>query len=335
MKKGLLIIIPLVLIFISLQTGCSVNESDTQKILSHPPYDALSDSIRQFPDNPRYYLERGLLLSQNNKHEIATVDYKKAWELSSDEGVALEYASNLLLLNRTNEALLFLNDCRKKFPANIEFGRRISEVYAQTGRRKEALAEYDKMIEQDSLNFMAWYERGLLLVRLRDTVAALQSLQRSYTIQPINYTGLAMANIYSNQKDPLVVAICDDMLKKDSTGQMVDALLLKGIYYSDTKQYNTALSLFEECIKRDWKFTQAYIEKGIVLFDQKQYTKALEVFKMGATVSNTNADTYFWLGRCYEELKDKEQAEENFERALSLDRDLVEAEDGIERLKKN
>ncbi len=335
MKKGLLIIIPLVLIFISLQTGCSVNESDTQKILSHPPYDALSDSIRQFPDNPRYYLERGLLLSQNNKHEIATVDYKKAWELSSDEGVALEYASNLLLLNRTNEALLFLNDCRKKFPANIEFGRRISEVYAQTGRRKEALAEYDKMIEQDSLNFMAWYERGLLLVRLRDTVAALQSLQRSYTIQPINYTGLAMANIYSNQKDPRVVAICDDMLKKDSTGQMVDALLLKGIYYSDTKQYNTALSLFEECIKRDWKFTQAYIEKGIVLFDQKQYTKALEVFKMGATVSNTNADTYFWLGRCYEELKDKEQAEENFERALSLDRDLVEAEDGIERLKKN
>ncbi len=334
MKKGSFLIIPFFLIIIFFLTGCSGNERDDQQILSQPPYDALSDSIRQFPDNPRYYLERGLLLSQNNKHEIATVDYKKAWDLSSDEGVALEYASNLLLLNRTNEALLFLNDCRKKFPGNIEFGRRISEVYAQTGRRKEALAEYDKMIEQDSLNFMAWYERGLLLVRLRDTSAAVQSLQRSYAIQPINYTGLALANIYSNQKDPRVIIICDDILKKDSAGLMVDPLLLKGIYYSDIKQYNTALALFEECIKRDWKFIEAYIEKGIVLFDQKKYTNALEVFKLGATVSNTNADTYYWLGRCYEELKDKEQAKENYGRALSLDRDLVEAEDGIERLKK-
>lgn len=335
MKKGSFNIIPLFLIFFSFLTGCSVNEPDAGQILSHPPYEALSDSIRMFPDNPRYYLERGLLLSQNNKHEIATQDYKKAWELSSDESVALEYASNLLLLNRTNEALLFLSDCRKKFPANIEFGRRISEVYAQTGRRKEALAEYDKMIEQDSLNFMAWYERGLLLVRLRDTVAALQSLQRSYAIQPINYTGLALANIYSDQKDPRVLGICDDLLKKDSAGQMVDPLLLKGIYYSDIKQYNTALALFEECIKRDWKFTEAYIEKGIALFDQKKYTNALEVFKLGATVSNTNADTYFWLGRCYEVLNDKQQAKENYERALSLDRDLIEAEDGIDRLKKN
>ena len=335
MKKGSFLIIPFFLIIIFFLTGCSGNEPDAQQILTHPPYDALSDSIRQFPDNPRYYLERGLLLSQNNKHEIATPDYKKAWDLSSDEGVALEYASNLLLLNRTNEALLFLNDCRKKFPGNIEFGRRISELYAQTGRRKEALAEYDKMIEQDSLNFMAWYERGLLQVRLRDTSAAVQSLQRSYAIQPINYTGLALANIYSNQKDPRVIIICDDILKRDSAGLMVDPLLLKGIYYSDIKQYNNALALFEECIKRDWKFIEAYIEKGIVLFDQKKYTNALEVFKLGTTVSNTNADTYYWLGRCYEELKDKEQAKENYGRALSLDRDLVEAEDGIERLKKN
>lgn len=334
MKKGLLLIIPVVLLFILVQSGCKSEGNDVQNMLLQPPFAALSDSIRQFPDNPRYYLERGLLLSQNNYHEFATTDYKKAWDLSSDEGVGLEYASNLLLVNKTEEAVLFLNECRKKFPDNIEFGRRVSEVYAHTGRRKEALAEYDKMIERDSLNFMAWYEKGLLLTLLKDTAAALQSFQRSYDIQPVNYVGLAIASIYSDQKDPRLIAICDDVLMRDSTGQMVDALLLKGIYYSDMKQYKAALEIFEECIRRDWKFTEAHIEKGILWFDQHEYIKALDAFKVGATVSNTNGDTYYWMGRCFEALNDKEQAKENYERALSLNRDLIEAEYGLDRLKR-
>lgn len=322
-----------ILFFILVQAGCSDNKTGSTKILSTAPYAVWSDSIRQFPDNPRYYLERGLLLSQNDKHEIATADYKKAWEISSDEGVALEYTSNLLLVNKTEEALLFLHECRKKFPANKEFSRRISEIYAQTGKRKEALAEYDKMIEQDSLNFMALYEKGLLLLRLKDTSEALASLLKSYALQPINYTGLAIAGIYSEKKDPRIIGICNDILAKDSTGEMVDALLLKGIYYSDTKEYTTALKLFDECIKRDWKFTEAHIEKGIAWFDQKEYNNALDAFKMAATVSATNADTYYWMGRCFEALHDKQQAKENYERALSLNRELVEAEYGLERLK--
>ena len=53
---------------------------------------------------------------------------------------------------------------------------------------------------------------------------------------------------------------------------------------------------------------------------------------MAATVTNTNPDAYFWMGRCYEALKDKEQARENYERALSLDKSFYQAEDGLERL---
>ena len=318
-----------------LLTGCGNRASDPEKILTTIPYASFTDSIRQFPENPRYYLERGLLLSQNNKHELATADYKKAWELSSDETVALEYASNLFMINKSETAIRFLTECRKKFPENREFSRRISEAYAQTGKRKEALAEYDQMIQQDSLHFMAWYERGLLLLRLKDTSEALVSLLQSYAIQPTNYTGLAIAGIYSERKDPRIVSICDDILKRDSTGGMVDPLLLKGIYYSDNKQYKLALDLFEECIKRDWKFTEAHLEKGIAWFDQKEYVQSLDAFKIAATVSNTNADCYYWMARCFEVLKDKEQAKENYERALSLNGRLVEAEEGLERLKQH
>ncbi|MFM9910432.1 MAG: tetratricopeptide repeat protein [Chitinophagaceae bacterium] len=332
MKKRLYLGFLLLFVILFLVAGCSNQRGESVNLLLKQPYSALSDSIKQYPADARFYLQRGLLLSQNNQHEIATADYKKAWEISVDAGAGLEYGSNLLLIGKTEEALIFLKDCQKKFSDNNEFGRRISEVYAQTGRRKEALAEYDKIIAQDSLNFLAYYERGLLLARLKDTAEALAALQKSYAIQPLNYTGLAIANIYSNQKDPRILTICDDMLKRDSLNAMVDPLLLKGIYYSDLKQYKPALLLFDECIKRDWKFIDAYIEKGIVWYEQKEFDKALETFKLGATVSNINADTYFWMGRCYEALNDKIQAKEQYERALTFNKYLTEAEEGIERL---
>ena len=52
------------------------------------------------------------------------------------------------------------------------------------------------------------------------------------------------------------------------------------------------------------------------------------------TVSNTNADGYFWIGRCYESKGDKKKAIENYERALSLDKNFPEAARRLMALKK-
>ncbi|MBL0134083.1 MAG: tetratricopeptide repeat protein [Chitinophagaceae bacterium] len=87
------------------------------------------------------------------------------------------------------------------------------------------------------------------------------------------------------------------------------------------------MPLLDLCIKIDWKFLDAHLEKGQIWFDQKEYNKALEAYRMAATVTNTNPDAYFWMGRCYEALKDKEQARENYERALSLDKSFYQAEE--------
>lgn len=301
--------------------------------LDQPPYAGLTDSIRQFPDRPELYLSRALMLSQNNEHEAATGDYKKAWELSKDEGVAIEYAANLQLTGDLKTCFAFLQQCQKDFPDNAEFTRRISELYAMAGKREEAVAEYDKILARDSTNFMVLYDKGVLLAKIGDTNQAIEVLEKSYSIQPITYTGLALANIYSMRQHPRLIDICNDIIKKDSTGEMVDAVFLKGIYYSDKKDYTKALEQFEECIKRDWKFTDAHIEKGIVYYEKKDFKQALEVFKLAATVSNTNADTYYWIGKCQEALQNTTEAIQNYERANSLDPDMKEAREALRRLK--
>lgn len=307
---------------------------NSSQLLSSPPYAGITDSIGKFPNEAHLYLERAVLLSQNNRHDLATDDYKKAWTLAPDDNTALEYATNLMLVQRADDALALLKDGEKKFPSNAEFSRRISELYAQMGKSREAISRYDAMLRKDSLNFETWYEKGMLESRLGDTAAAIRSLQRSYAIEPINYTGLALANLYASMLDPRTVAICDELIKKDSLQQMTDALFIKGTYYADARQYGRAMKAFDECIRRDWKFTDAYIEKGIALFEQKNYDSALHVFTLASTVSNTSADTWYWMARCNEAKGDNASAIENYQRALALDPGLAEAKQALKRLKK-
>lgn len=316
-----------------LVAGCKEDNTDkAAQLLFKPPYAGLTDSIKTSPQNADLYLARGIRLSQHNQHELATADYAKAWELAPSEGTALQYISNLMLVDSPATAVKLLKECIEKYPSNTAFRRRLSEVYAQVGAHEEALEQYDQLLAKDSLDFEAWYEKGTLLVQLKDTPAAIQAMERSYALQPINYTGLALANLYAATRNPKALPLCDALIAKDTT-YINEATFLKGAYYSDTKQYAAALEQFEECIRRNWKFTDAYIEKGIVQYEQQQYDKALETFRMAATVSNTSADAYYWMARCYEATRQTELALQNYQRALSLDKGFVEAREGIRRLK--
>jgi len=307
-------------------------KKDRAQVLNAPPYDRLTDSIRSFPNDAGLYFQRAALLSQNNLHDIASADYKRSWELSGDEGIALEYASNLILSGNTREAVDLLEKGVKKFPDNAEFSRRLGEAYLHIGAPEKALEQYNALIAHDSLNFEAWFDKGSLLARLKDTARAIEALERSFAILPINYSGLALANLYAAKKDSRTLEVCDILLSKDSSDTQTEPLYLKGMYYAENNQPDKAIELFDQCIQRDWKMTDAYIEKGIIFFEKKKFDEALKTFTLAATVSNTDPDAYFWIGRCYESIDDTEKAAVNYERAYALDRSFTEARDALKRI---
>jgi len=322
------------LFLLILATGCGLDSGLKQeRILKEPPYAGLTDSINRFPNNSELYLRRGLMLSQNNRHELATPDYKKAWEIAPSESTALEYISNLLLTEEINPAISLLKECIKKYPENHEFHRRLSEVYMEIGKPEQALAQLDSLLRKDSSNFEAWFDKGMLLARVDDTAASINALERAYALQPVDYIGINLANIYASNSNPKALAICDAMIKKDTAVSSVDPWYIKGTYYFNTRQYDLAIKLFDETIKRDWKFVEAYLDKGIILYEQKNYDEALETFTLAATVQNTYPDCYYWMGRCYEATNRKEQAIANYQRAYTLDKSFTQARDALRRLK--
>jgi tetratricopeptide (TPR) repeat protein len=322
------------LIMVVLYSCTNRDNKQSSEILNKAPFKGLTDSIRRFPNDPVLYLERAVLLSQHNLHELATADYKKLWQMKPEEPVALHYVSNLMLVDKPQEAIALLKECLGKWPDSPDLHRRLTEIYTQSGQTNKAVQEYDDWLQKDSTNFEAWYEKGVLLTKIKDTPAAIQAMERSYQLRPINYNGLALASLYAATLNPKVLTICDELTAKDTSGIINDVLYLKGSYYSDTKQYDKARALFDECIRRDWKFADAYIEKGIIMYDQKKYDSALDVFVIAVTVAQRNPDGYFWMARTYEVLGKKDLALLNYRRALAIDTSFEEAEAGIKRLKK-
>jgi tetratricopeptide (TPR) repeat protein len=321
-----------------LSAGCH-NDGDKKQeeqaaVLHRPPFAALTDSLRSAKekDAAGLYFRRAELLSRANLHELAAADYHRSWDIDPDELTGYRYASTLSIIGQTDRAIQLLTDCSTKYPSNPAFPGLLGELYQQSGRMKEALAIYDALLAKDSLDNETWYEKGLLLEKMRDTAQAIAALSKAYSLQPVNTYGLELAHVYAESSNPVALSICDDVLRKDSTHELLDPLFIKGIYYSNTAQYKKAIVQFDSCIGRDWKFTDAYLEKGIALYEQKRYDTAMSTFLMTIKVSDTYPDGYYWVGRCFEATGRKDQAVLYYRQALALDKDFTEAADHIKQL---
>jgi tetratricopeptide (TPR) repeat protein len=321
-------------LLLSLLASCgnTPRASPESEVEANPAYANLNDSISRFPKDATLFLRRATRLSLASAHELAYHDFKKAWLLQPSAEIALPYAANLEILGNHSERLALLKSASEKIPSNQQLRRLLADAYAISGNQALALKQYQEMLEKDSLDFETWYEQALLMEQLKDTAGAIQALKTAYGIQGVATYGLELAHLYAEQKDPKALAICDDILKKDSAGLFIDPLMIKGIYYANIKQYPLAIAQFDACIKRDWKTTDAYLEKGIIYYHQQNYREAINTFNMAITVSNTDPDAYYWLGRCYEATHRKTEAISQYQKSFSLDKNFKEAKEAAERL---
>jgi tetratricopeptide (TPR) repeat protein len=326
----------LLLITVLTNTACKnkKNDPDTpaSAVETNPFYKNLNDSIKEFPADASLYRRRAIRLTQENAQEQAYDDFKKAWTLQPSLENALPFAANLAILGKHADRIALLETINHQNNSNPQVQRLLAEAYADFGKPEQALLIYNNILSRDSLDPETLYEKAILLEQLKDTAQAIAALQKAYTIQSVDTYGLELAHLYAEQKNPGAIEICNFILKQDSAFILIDPFFIKGIYYANIKLYPKAIAQFDSCILRDWKTTDAYLEKGRAYFHMGNFNEALKTFKMAITVSNTDPDAYFWLGRCYEAQHKKVDAINNYRKAVSLDRDFIEAKQRMDLL---
>jgi len=99
------------------------------------------------------------------------------------------------------------------------------------------------------------------------------------------------------------------------------ALYNAGWAYYAKKDYKTALSKYQEALRREpMTYLRPQIEKniGLIYFDQNNIQEAIMHFNKAVELNSSLYDAHFMLGECYVRIKDTEKARKAFQTVIKL-----------------
>ena len=197
-----------------------------------------------------------------------------------------------------------------------------------------AVSQLNVLLKKDSINPGWLFMKADVLEKSGDTSAAIQFYEKSIAAAGVFMDAeMRLVHLYAQTGNAKTIKTCDDLLKTPEAVKLRSGILLiKGIYYAKTMNYNKAIAFYDQIIREDYSFLDAYIEKGLTYYDQAKFAEAHKIFVKSTEVSNTFADGYFWKAKTEEKLNKKEEAINNYKRSFALDQSNEEARDALKRL---
>jgi len=208
------------------------------------------------------------------------------------------------------------------------------EQLVQKGAPQQALPQIEQLLQKDSTNPGLLYIKADALEKSGDTAAAILHYQKAIQQAGVfDEAAVRLANLYAETGNKAALQLCDQLLQQATAVRLRSEILhIKGIYYSKVRLLSQAMAVYDQIIREDYSYLDAYIEKGLLYFDQADYEKALAAFRTSTTVKNSFADGYYWMARTEEKLGRTEEAIANYKRCLALDQSFTEARDALRRL---
>jgi tetratricopeptide (TPR) repeat protein len=220
----------------------------------------------------------------------------------------------------------------EKYPDSLSLQEDLVQSLRETGRYDEAIAKADAVLRRDSLNAYWWNMKAELSAENDDTTNAIMAWEKAVDIQPLPTYLHALGYLYANTKNEKAIMVADALLLADKAKSEREAGLIKGIYYANTGNNKAALSVFDQVLAIDYTYMFAYREKAIVLYNMGDYTTAIQLLQKATTLQNGFDEGYYWMGRCYEKLKNIPEAVAAYQQALFYNKDFIEAQDALARL---
>ena len=236
------------------------------------------------------------------------------------------------------QLLQSIRDSIAKYPDDPKPKYNLAIVLQDAGKYKEAVLALDSMnvSKADSTDLRLYFDylfkRSELLELAGDTTEAIKTLELFVMPGELTQAGFRLTNLYAETKNQKAILFCDEMNKNDASGRDPHPSYFKGIYYYNIGEQGKALLQFDECIRKDYNFTDAYLEKGIIFYKQKKYNDAIKTFDLALKVSSSFSEAFFWKAKCQEAIGQNQDAKLNYQRAYGLDKTLIEAKEKADKL---
>lgn len=217
-------------------------------------------------------------------------------------------------------------------PDSLMLKEKLIEAYRNEGYYDSAIDIADAEIKKDSGNAYLWNIKATLYFENNDTANAISSLEHAIAVYPLPEYLVALGTVYAEVKSKNALMIADELLQVNKTKSGKDAYFIKGLYYNYMNEPKKAIINLDSCLNLDYAYMYAYREKAIALYNQTKYEEALKVLNRAVTVQNNFDEGYFWMGKCYEKLDQKDNAIQSYQNALLYDKNYTEAREALERV---
>lgn len=237
-------------------------------------------------------------------------------------------------ISTTNKQLEELEKQVASNPQADSLREGLIEQLVQNNQYDKAMAQIEQLLQKQPGNPAYLFMKADALERKGDTSNAITAYQQAIRSAGVfNEAELRLASLYAETGNKTAVILCDALLKDASAVQMrSDILFVKAAYYSRVKDVTKALSIYNQIIREDYTYMEAYIEKGLIFYDQQKYADAWKIFQQSTNVSNKYADGYFWMAKTEEKMNKTKEAIDNYKRSLALDQSITEAREALKRL---
>ena len=221
-----------------------------------------------------------------------------------------------------------------QYPDSLLLVHDLIEQYRNHGQYDSALAITNNQILKDSGNAFLWNIKATLYFENEDTLMAIDALKHAINIYPLPEYLAALGTIYAEIKDRNALHIADELIQLNKERSTKHAFFIKGLYYNFADKSDSAILFLDRCLQLDYTYMYAYREKAIALYQLKKYEEAINILRRAVTIQNNFDEGYYWMGKAYEKLDQKEDAIFCYQNALLYDKGYIEAREALDRLEK-
>lgn len=115
----------------------------------------------------------------------------------------------------------------------------------------------------------------------------------------------------------LIVAIAAPFSLADT--EKAKEFFNEGVKYEQENNEMAAMGSYQQALKEDPNYADAYLNLGTIFFKKKEYDNALKQFKTATEKAPQNKDAFANLGRVQYIMKRYLEAEESFKSAIAID----------------
>lgn len=287
------------------------------------------------PSSPDLFYQRARLFYANKQYAESLTDINHAIDLTESIGNYFQVkAATLKALNRVPEALEAARQVEILEAGTPELYVLLGDLYQQSGQYPAARQYLSKALEATPYDGEAYYFRGLVAAKTRDTSGAIGLYRRALTLNPgyaPNYQRLS--EIFNRLGDyPAAIHYTQAGLRRFPN----DPLLLnqRGLTYQRTLKPDSALLFFRKAVQLNPTLTDASMNAGVLLFRKNDLTGALRYFENAWKQNAKFPMLNHYIALCSEYLGNFEKALEFYTLAIQADPADYKSTNGYWRMKR-